>query len=82
MFRIVFLLMLLTTSCSSEKSSNGGDNSGTNVEEVIPSNLNLTIDILGQNADNLNGDGSGVISCVASAADAINMNLDLEMGRL
>jgi hypothetical protein len=50
MFRIVFLLMLLTTSCSSEKSSNGGDNSGTNVEEVIPSNLNLTIDILGQNA--------------------------------
>ena len=72
MFRIVFLLMLLTTSCSSEKSSNGGDNSGTNVEEVIPSNLNLTIDILGQNADNLNGDGSGVISCVASAADAIN----------
>ena len=52
--------------------ANRGDNSATTVEEIIPSNLNLTIDILGQNADNLNGDGSGVISCVASAADAIN----------
>ena len=72
MFRLITLILLLTTSCSSEKSSNGGENIGTTIEEIIPSNLNLTIDIVGQNIDNLNGDGSGVISCSASATDAIN----------
>jgi len=71
MIRLITLILLLTTSCSSENSTNGGDNSGTTVEEIIPSNLNLTIDILGQNNDNLNGDGSGTISCSASATDAI-----------
>ena len=63
MFRLITLILLLTTSCSSEKSRNGGENIGTTIEEIIPSNLNLTIDIVGQNIDNLNGDGSGVISC-------------------
>jgi hypothetical protein len=73
MLRIIYLLIiLLTTSCTSEDSTNGGDNSTVTIEEIIPSNLILTIEILGQNEDNLNGDGSGVISCTASATDAIN----------
>jgi len=62
MIRLIIIIFFVTTSCSSEKSTNGGDNSATTVEEIIPSNLNLTIDIVGQNNDNLNGDGSGVIS--------------------
>ena len=72
MIRLITIILFLTTSCSSENSTNGGDNPSVIVEEVIPSNLNLTIDILGQNNDNLNGDGSGVINCSASATDAIN----------
>ena len=59
MKNLITLILLLATSCSSEKSSNGGENSGRLLEEIIPSNLNLTIDIVGQNNDNLNGDGSG-----------------------
>ena len=62
MKNLITLILLLATSCSSEKSSNGGENSGITIEEIIPSNLNLTIDIVGQNNDNLNGDGSGIIS--------------------
>ena len=60
MKNLITLILLLATSCSSEKSSNGGENSGTiTIEEIIPTNLNLTIDIVGQNTDNLSGDGSG-----------------------
>ena len=72
MIRVIILIIFLTTSCSSENATNGGDNSGSTFEEIIPTNLNLTIDVLGQNTDNLNGDGSGTISCSASATDAIN----------
>ena len=52
MIRLITIILFLTTSCSSENSTNGGDNPSVIVEEVIPSNLNLTIDILGQNNDN------------------------------
>jgi hypothetical protein len=48
MIRIITLIIFIITSCSSEKSSNGGENSGTTIEDIIPSNLNLTIDIVGQ----------------------------------
>jgi len=40
-------------------------------EVIIPSNLILTITIVGSDATNPNGDGLGVIKCVASATDAI-----------
>ena len=53
MIRLITFILFLTTSCSSEKSSNGGENIGTIIEEIIPSNLKLTIDIVGQNNDNL-----------------------------
>jgi hypothetical protein len=37
---------------------------------VIPSSLNLSITIQGADVDNPNGDGSGKISCLATAKDA------------
>ena len=55
MIRIIILILFLSTSCSSENSTNGGENSGTTTEDIIPSNLNLTIDIVGQNNDNYLG---------------------------
>ena len=72
MLRLVSFIILFITSCSSENSANGGDSTTVIVQEIIPSNLNLTIDILGQTNDNLNGDGSGTVSCSASATNAIN----------
>ncbi len=40
-------------------------------EHIIPSNLNLTISVVGADTDNPNGDGTGVIKCEASATDAV-----------
>ena len=36
-----------------------------------PSNITLNYEILGQDADNPNGDGSGIVNFSASADDAI-----------
>lgn len=39
---------------------------------ITPSNLTLTIEIIGANTQNPNGDGSGKIKCIATAKDAVN----------
>ncbi|NND53151.1 MAG: family 16 glycosylhydrolase [Flavobacteriaceae bacterium] len=38
---------------------------------IVPSNLTLSFQIVGQDADNPNGDGSGLVNFTASADDAI-----------
>ena len=70
MLRLLVFFVLTITSCSSETSNNGGNN--PIAEEIIPSNLTLTIDLFGADTDNVHGDGSGVIYCTASAIDADN----------
>jgi len=58
----------MSVSCSS-----GGSNDDIVVTpslDIIPSNLVLNIEIVGTDALNPNGDGSGVIQCTASATDA------------
>jgi hypothetical protein len=40
-------------------------------EVIIPSNLSLAITIVGTDANNPNGDGSGIIQCAATATDAV-----------
>lgn len=47
---------------------------------IIPSNLTLTIEILGANTQNPNGDGSGKIKCIATAKDAVNFGFRFGTG--
>lgn len=49
-------------------------------EKIIPSNLSLAITLVGADADNPNGDGSGVIKCVASATDAVKYEFRFAVG--
>ncbi|MFT7188507.1 MAG: hypothetical protein ACI9AV_001775, partial [Sediminicola sp.] len=61
-----FLMLLFLTSCS------GGDSTAEPIEEgIVPTNLNLTVTIVGADANNPNGDGSGMIKCTASATNAV-----------
>ena len=39
--------------------------------DIIPTNLSLTIEIVGANSEQPNGDGNGVIKCQASAKNAV-----------
>ena len=42
------------------------------INNIFPSNLTLSITIVGGDPDNPNGDGSGMIQCMASADEAIS----------
>lgn len=42
------------------------------IKESIPTNLTFQIDLTGSNSSNLNGDGSGLITCTATATNAIS----------
>ncbi|MEB8344757.1 glycoside hydrolase family 16 protein [Flavobacteriaceae bacterium KMM 6898] len=60
------LFLLLLASCS------GGDSTTEPiVETIVPTNLNLAITIVGSDANNPNGDGSGLIQCTATATNAV-----------
>lgn len=66
---IVSVFCVLVVSCSS-----GGDDSITPAPEpqdIIPTNLTLTIDIVGADANNPYGDGTGVVACTATATNAV-----------
>lgn len=70
----ISLFMVLGFSCSSGDDSSdstppGGEN--PQPEEIIPSNLTLTVNKVGASGSNPNGDGSGTILCTASATDAV-----------
>jgi len=70
-FLILALFSLSLTSCGGS-TSGGTVTPGGGSAEVIPSNLTLTITIQGVDSTHSNGDGSGVISCTASAKDAVS----------
>jgi hypothetical protein len=56
-------------SCSAE-----GDDSIAPIPEtqdVIPTNLTLTLDVVGMDTNNPNGDGTGVVKCTATATNAV-----------
>jgi len=40
-------------------------------QNIYPSNLTLTINVLGSDSENPNGDGSGIVQCIATADDAV-----------
>ncbi|NND78700.1 MAG: glycoside hydrolase family 16 protein [Maribacter sp.] len=55
---------------------------GSKEDVTQPSNLNLTITIQGANESNPNGDGSGKISCAATADNAVRYTYSFEGGDL
>ena len=71
LLKSVFFLCLFILVCCSDNSTDS--NSGSTMEEpVIPSDLTLQINIIGQTDSFPNGDGSGLITCSANATDAVN----------
>ena len=68
-----FLFVVITLLWPSIFISCSGDNSGDLPEpnDIIPTNIVLTVDIVGSDANNPNGDGSGVVQCHASATNAV-----------
>ena len=59
-------LALLLWNCSSDSSDDGPGNNNP------VSNLVITIDVVGADASNPNGDGSGVVNVTATATNAVN----------
>ena len=63
-FTLLFATLLLTVSCQDDDETVG--------DIITPSNLQVTAVIVGQDASNPNGDGSGNVNFTASADNAIN----------
>jgi hypothetical protein len=57
-------LLLVATSCQEEDLTFG--------DVVAPTNIQITVDIVGADASNPNGDGSGVVNFIATADNAIS----------
>ncbi|RIA09084.1 glycosyl hydrolase family 16 [Flavobacteriaceae bacterium MAR_2010_72] len=67
--KLFFITLIICVSCSS-----GGDDPITPnplPQEIIPTNLVLNVEVIGADANNPNGDGSGTIRCTASAVNAV-----------
>lgn len=47
---------------------------------IIPSNLTLTVEVVGTDGANPNGDGSGVVKVTATAIDAVNYRIRFNTG--
>lgn len=47
---------------------------------IIPSNLTLTVEVVGADGANPNGDGSGVVKVTATANDAVNYRIRFNTG--
>ncbi len=80
----IFILSLLILgtliSCSNGSDGTGSSDDDTGPVAIIPSNLTLSIIIVGADSNNPNGDGSGVIQCTATATDAIKYGFKFDSG--
>ncbi len=70
---ILFSLMVAFSSCQENKYQVG--------EIIIPSNVSITAEIVGADAANPNGDGSGFVIFTAKADNAINYQFDFGDGK-
>lgn len=68
-----FLLVIMSLAylCCSNSDSPPDNPIDNTPEEIIPTNLELTVTVLNTDATNPNGDGSGKIQCVATADNAV-----------
>lgn len=79
-FTVIALSFVLLISCGG-----GGEDDPIipmppEVEEIIPSNLTVDITIVGADGNYPNGDGTGVIKCVAKATDAVKYEFNFGVG--
>jgi len=72
---IVGFICLNLYSCSA---GNSNDDKNSSIEDIIPTNLSLTIGVNGVDAGNPNGDGTGVIQCSAAAVNAVRYVFRIE----
>jgi hypothetical protein len=71
-FNLSVLVLLAVYGCSSSDSEDINNNNTNNTNNtVIPTNLVVSLDIQGQDANNPNGDGSGVLNLSATATNAV-----------
>jgi hypothetical protein len=75
-----FLLSVTLISCSGSDDSSGPYEDDNGPVAIIPSNLTLSVVIVGTNDSNPYGDGSGVIQCTASATDAVKYGFKIDSG--
>ena len=66
------LMLLLVLSCGGSGEEDDPYVPEIETEVIIPSNLLLTVNIVGSDSNNPEGDGTGVINCSASATDAVS----------
>ena len=69
---VKLLLVLLVFSCSSD--SSGNDTPPVN-NDIIPTNIVLNIDVVGADANNPNGNGSGMINIQVTATNAVKYDI-------
>ena len=74
----LILFVFLILSCSGESTDDATDPS--NPDKIIPSNLTLSVEIIGLDSDNPNGDGSGVVRFTATADNAVNFSFRFGTG--
>jgi len=65
-------LAVMITACQDDDTPTGAD--------IAPNNLSVTVDVVGQDADNPNGDGSGMVDISFSADNAISYTVDFGDG--
>lgn len=77
---LIMSLVIVAYSCGG-----GGDDAPVieppiEPEVIMPSNLQLSITVVNADNENVNGDGSGIIKCVASADDAVEYGFRFGVG--
>jgi len=78
LIKFIFLFHVFI-SCSGSATDDG--NTGpVDPVEIIPSNLTLTIDVVGSNNVNPNGNGSGVVKFTANATNAVSYSFRFGTG--
>lgn len=78
LIKFLFLFHLLL-SCSGSSTEEGGSGSVDPVD-IMPSNLTLSIEIVGSNSDHPNGDGTGVVKFTANATNGVSYSFRFGTG--
>ena len=77
-----FLIGFSLAGCSSsdDGSSSEGNGGDGNEQGIVPTNIEATVEIQGQDADNPHGDGSGIFSGTVTATDAVSYGFKVGSG--
>ena len=79
-FLKLFFILNIFISCSSSGSDDDKGSGPVDSQEIIPSNLSLSFDIVGSDSNNPNGDGSGTVKFTALATNAVSYSFRFGTG--